>query len=275
MGTKGIYSALSGALAQSQQLDTIANNIANANTPGFKSDKNSFREHLTILEKAPDVITVPRVPAAVESFYDMQGTDKSYVDVDGSYTDFSQGGVKATGNSLDVALEGPGFLEVLTPTGPKLTRKGSLTVNGNGLLATVEGYPVLRRDNGPVIPGAEADFQGRTIPVGSGNLAITGQGDLFQNGNNIGQLSVVEFNDPKVVKKVGHSLYSVTDMTVARNPSPTTQVHQGFIETSNVNIVKEMTEMIQTQRNFESAQKVIRTYDEMDNKLVNDVPKLG
>src|SRR4051812_5912657 len=79
---KGIYSALSGAMAQGQQLDTIANNIANANTPGFKGDKNAFKEYLTVLEKAPDVNTVPRVPASIESFFDMQGTDKSYVQVD-------------------------------------------------------------------------------------------------------------------------------------------------------------------------------------------------
>ncbi len=275
MSTKGIYSALSGALAQSQQLDTIANNIANASTPGFKADKNSFREHLTILEKAPDVITVPRIPASTESFYDMQGTDKSFVDVDGTYTDFAQGGVKATGNALDLALEGPGFIEVLTPTGPKLTRKGSLTVNGNGQLTTVEGWPVLKRGNGPVKPGPEADFLGRTITVGPGSLVFTNQGDIFQDGNNLGQLSIVEFKDPKAVKKVGHNLYTSNDPNLNREVNPRTEVHQGFIETSNVNIVKEMTDMIQTQRNFESAQKVIRTYDEMDNKLVNEVPKLG
>ena len=109
MSSKGIYSALSGAMAQSQQLDTIANNIANANTPGFKGDKQTFKEYLTILEKAPDVNTVPKIPASIESFFDMQGTDKSYVVPDGTYTDHAQGGLRATGNSLDIALEGKGF----------------------------------------------------------------------------------------------------------------------------------------------------------------------
>ena len=90
MSGKGIYSALSGAMAQGQQLDTIANNIANANTPGFKADKNAFKEYLTILEKAPDVNTVPRIPASVKSFYDMLGTDKSYVSMTNRWCVYSR-----------------------------------------------------------------------------------------------------------------------------------------------------------------------------------------
>src|ERR1700722_3050022 len=133
-------------MAQSQQLDTIANNIANATTPGFKGDKNTFKEYLTVLERAPDVNTVPRIPASIESFYDMQGTDKSYAAVDGTYTDHTQGGVKATGNSLDIALEGKGFLEVLTPQGARLTRKGTLNLAPDGTLITTDGLPVLKKD---------------------------------------------------------------------------------------------------------------------------------
>src|SRR5438874_1021896 len=145
MSSKGVYSALSGAMAQSHQLDTIAQNIANANTPGFKTDKNAFKEQLTILEKAPDVIPIPRIPASIESFYDFEGTDKSFVDVDATFTDFSQGGLKATGNNLDVALEGKGFLEVLTPQGSRLTRKGTISLTADGTLVTTDGHPVLQK----------------------------------------------------------------------------------------------------------------------------------
>ena len=80
MSNKGIYTALSGAIAQSQRLDTIANNIANSNTTSFKKDAQTFREYVTAYEKTPDVINVPKIPASIESFYDMQGGDRGYVD---------------------------------------------------------------------------------------------------------------------------------------------------------------------------------------------------
>src|ERR1700733_11475164 len=191
MSSKGIYSALSGAMAQSQQLDTIANNIANATTPGFKGDKNTFKEYLTVLERAPDVNTVPRIPASIESFYDMQGTDKSYVSMDGTYTDFAQGGVKATGNPLDLALEGRGFLEVLTPQGPRLTRKGTLSLSADGTLVTTDGLAVLKRDTGGGGNAAERTI--RLSPTGS--VSFTQQGGIYQDGANVGDLSIVEFEN--------------------------------------------------------------------------------
>lgn len=268
MSSKGIYSALSGAMAQGQQLDTIANNIANANTTGFKSDKNTFKEYLTILEKAPQVNTVPKIPGSIESFFDMEGTDKSYAEVSGTYTDFSQGSLKPTGNSLDIALDGKGFLEVLTPQGPRFTRKGALSVSQDGFLVTSEGLAVLRKGQPTEAPEA------RKINVGAGALTFTQQGDIFQNGQNLGKLSIAEFENREHLKKIGHSLYASADANAPRVLSPSTEVHQGFIETSNVNVIKEMTDMIQTTRNFESAQKVIKAYDEMDAKLVNDVPRL-
>ncbi|MBK9294358.1 MAG: flagellar basal-body rod protein FlgF [Oligoflexia bacterium] len=266
MSSKGIYTALSGALAQSHKLDTTAQNIANANTPGFKSDKNTFKEHLTILEKAPDVITVPRVPASIESFFDMQGTDKSYVDVDRTFVDFSQGGLKATGNSLDVALEGKGFIEVLTPQGTRLTRKGIMTLNSKGELVTTEGLHVLQKGEGPA--------EERKIKLnGSENITFNQKGDIFQDAQNVATLSIVEFDNNDHLKKIGHALYAITDDRIKPLANANTQIHQGFIETSNVNIVQEMTDLIQTTRNFESAQRAIKAYDEMDGKLINDVPK--
>jgi flagellar basal-body rod protein FlgG len=268
MSSKGIYSALSGAMAQSHQLDTIAQNIANANTPGFKTDKNTFKEHLTILEKAPDVITVPKIPASIESFFDMQGTDKSYVGVDGSFTDFSQGGMKATGNALDVGVQGDGFFEVLTPQGPRFTRKGTFSLSSDGTLVTTDGLPVLQKGDGPASE--------RTIKLNNVDaVTITQQGALYQDGQNVAQLSIVEFDKNDHLKKIGHALYASTNEAIRPRESNSSQLHQGFLETSNVNIVQEMTDMIQTTRNFETAQKVIKAYDEMDGKLINEVPKLG
>lgn len=269
MSTKGVYSALSGAMAQSTKLDTIANNLANVNTPSFKRDQQLFQEYLTANEKPPEVIQVPRDVASIESFYNMQGGDKSYVDTRGTYTDFSQGSLKTTGNALDVAIDGKGFFEVATPAGVRLTRAGNFTMDGNGQLVTKEGYPVLRAAE----PGA--DPASRVISIQQNtSLSIGDNGDLMQGAEVIGRLSVIDVKNVDSLQKMGSSLYGfkpnmAPEITNVANPS----LKQGFLETSNVNIVQEMTDMIQTQRVFESTQKAISAYDQMADKMVNVVGK--
>lgn len=266
MSTKGIYTALSGAMAQSTKLDTIANNLANVNTPAFKRDQQLFQEYLTAHEKDPVNTTIPRDVASIESFYNMNGGDKSYVDIKGTFTDFSQGGIKPTGNSLDVAIDGPGFFEVITPGGVRLTRSGNFTLDGNGQLVTKEGFPVLRQDAG----GGE-DPENRIIRfAGQGNFAIADNGDIFEGTENLGKLSLVRVNNVDALQKVGSSLYGFktnqnAEVANIENPS----VRQGFLETSNVNIIQEMTDMIATQRVFESTQKAIGAYDQMADKMIN------
>ncbi|MBX2988555.1 MAG: flagellar basal-body rod protein FlgF [Bdellovibrionaceae bacterium] len=269
MALKGVYTALSGAIAQSSKLDTIANNIANVNTPGFKRDELTFHEYVTAQQKEQMAMNVPRIPASIESFYDMQGGDKSYVDLKGTYTDYSQGSLRHTGNNFDVAIDGKGFFEVMTPGGVRLTRAGNFTLDGNGRVVTKDGFPVLQ-------PGADgADPSSRTITVNdSSNIGIGDNGEISQGGEVIGRLSVVQATNPDGLKKVGNSLYGFKDninaeVTAVANPS----LKSGFLETSNVNIVKEMTDMITTQRVFESTQRAISAYDQMSDKLVNIVGK--
>lgn len=269
MGVKGVYTALSGAMAQSTKLDTIANNLANVNTPAFKRDQQLFQEYLTANEKQPETIQIPRDVASIESFYNMQGGDKSFVDTKGTFTDFSQGGLKPTGNALDVAIDGKGFFEVATPGGVRLTRAGNFTLDGSGQLVTKEGHPVLNAGAPGVDPAS------RVIRVqGAGALTISDNGDVFEGTENIGKISLVSVNNPDSLQKIGGSLYtfksnSVPDMTNINNPS----LKQGFLETSNVNIVQEMTDMISTNRVFESTQKAISAYDQMADKMVNVVGK--
>lgn len=270
MSTKGVFSALSGAMAQSQRLDTIANNIANVNTPSFKRDQQVFREYLTANEKPSEVIQVPRIPASIESFYDMQGGDKSFVDSAGTYTDFSQGSLKQTGAPLDVALDGAGFFEVATPGGVRLTRHGSFSLDGNGQLVTKDGYPVLSATAAAVDPAA------RVIRSDGQPLVIADNGDVYSGENLVARLSVVDVADKDGLGKVGQNLYEFKkgfqpEITTVASPS----LKQGFVEGSNVNIVREMTDMITTTRTFESAQKAISAYDQMADKLVNVVPKVG
>ena len=269
MSVKGIYTALSGAMAQSLQMDTIANNIANVNTPGFKRDTQVFNEYLTANEKEQTGMPVPRIPASIESFYDMQGGDKSFVDAKGTLTDHSQGTLKHTGNPLDVAIDGEGFFEIATPDGVKLTRAGNFTMDGNGKLVTQEGHFVLAAG------GDGANPESRSISLnGSESLTVNDQGDIFNGTQLIAKLSVVNVADKDGIEKIGNSLYGFKK---GHNPEiigrQNVSVKSGFIEGSNVNVVQEMTDMIKTQRIFESTQKAISAYDSMNDKLVNIVGK--
>lgn len=267
VSTKGIFTAVSGAMAQSARMDTIANNIANVNTPAFKKDGQLFKEYLTSYEKQMDVIEAPRDPASIESFYNMNGGDKSYVDNVGTFTDFAQGSLKLTGNPLDVALEGKGFFEVLSPQGVRYTRNGTFHIDADGRVVTKDGYPVLT--NGTQAP------QDRVVRVtGEGQMLVGRNGEITKNDQNLGTLSVVNVKNPDAFQKVGSSLYKLRD-NIAQQTAPATDfsVHQGSVEMSNVNIIQEMTDMIGATRTFESTQKAIQAYDQMNDKLINQVPK--
>lgn len=267
MSTKGVYTALSGAMAQSQRLDTISNNLANVNTPGFKRDQQVFQEYLTANEKPPEVIQAPRIPASIESFYDMQGGDKSFVDSAGTFTNFAQGSLKNTGNPLDLAIDGNGFFEIATPQGVKFTRLGSFKLDGNGQLVTKDGFPVLRAAPEGTDPAT------RVIRVGGqGAVTVTDAGDVYEGDNLLGKISLIDVPNKDSLSKIGGSLYDFKknaqpEVVNVANPS----LKQGFLEASNVNVVQEMTDMIQTTRMFESTQKAIQAYDSMADKLINVV----
>lgn len=267
MSSKGIFSAVSGAMAQSSRLDTIANNLANVNTTGFKKDRQVFSEYLTSYEKQNDVIQVPRVPASIESFYDMQGGDTAYVNPAGTYTNFDQGALRSTGSPLDVAIEGKGFFEVSSPQGLRFTRSGSFQIDAAGRLVTKEGFPVLREGQG--------DPAQRIIQTNSRNLTISKSGEIFDGGNNIGKLAVSTFAVDDDLQKVGGSLYGLKGNAVSGPvPAVEAKLAQGFLEGSNVNVVEEMTDMITANRVFEAAQQAIKATDQMDDKLINIVGKV-
>jgi flagellar basal-body rod protein FlgF len=267
MSIKGIYTALSGALAQATKLDTIANNIANVNTTGFKRDQQTFGEYLTANEKESQVIQVPRVPASIESFYDMNGGDKSFVDTTGSFTNFEQGSLKFTGGKLDLAIDGAGFFEVSTPSGVQLTRAGNFTIDGNGQLVTKDGNPVLMQASG------EGTDELRTVTFsGTAQAYISDGGEIFDGENKLGKISLVQAGNIDALQKTGNNNYSFkAGLDPEVSQVPVANLKQGFIETSNVNIVNEMTDMINAQRVFEGTQKAIQAYDSMADKLINTV----
>lgn len=261
--SKGIFTAVSGAMAQSAKLDTVANNLANVNTVGFKRDEQLFREYLTSFNKEPGAIEAPRVPASIESFYAHNGGDKSFVDLDGTASDFSQGTLKQTGNPLDLAIEGDGFFEVATPDGARLTRAGNFVVDGDGRLITKQGYPVQREG------GGEFQFTGSDVVISS-------TGEVFERGESVGKLSLVKVGNKDALLKQGMNLYSYKDtIDPLVGIATDAKVSQGALEGSNVNVIREMTDMIAATRTFESTQKAIQAYDQMAGKVVNEVPKLN
>ena len=268
MSDKGIYTALSGAIAQSQRLDTIANNIANSNTTGFKKDGQTFREYLTAYERPPEVIQVPKIPASIESFYDVQGGDRGYVDASGTYTNFSQGPLKQTGNNFDLALEGSGFFEVLTSSGVELTRQGSFNIDAQGRLVNQNGFPVLRQG------GQGENPEARVINLKSPNITISYSGEIFEGAKEVGKISVLDFDNLDALQKIGSSRYQLKPNYNVNSIPVRAKVHQGFLEGSNVNIIQEMTDMIAASRTFESTQKAMKAFDEINSRLVNDIPKL-
>ncbi len=274
-----LWVPLSGAIAQQRNVETIANNVANANTPGFKKDQVVFKEYLTALEKADQQgVDLPEKDWKPEDFYRSYNSEDSFVKVDGTYTLHEQGQLTPTGNFFDNALNGPGFFEVLTPNGVRYSRKGAFSINADGKLVTDQGFLVLSKD-APPIAGADGKMnfastpESRAINVGAGRFSISLEGEVFNGPNKVADLAVVEFNDVHALKKEGNSLFINQDQQNVKIGDMKTSVHQGFVEQSNVNAVSEMSNLINANRNFESIQRVIKTYDNMSAKAVNDLTK--
>lgn len=261
--SKGLFTALSGAMAQSARLDTVANNIANANTTAFKRDTQVFKEYLTSLNREPGPTEAPRISDTVESYFNFNGGDSTPVEVEGTYADFSQGAIRPTGNPLDLALDGDAFFEVATPEGVKLTRTGNFTIDGDGRLITKQGYPVQREG------GGEFRFTSTAISVSE-------NGEIFDGAENLGRLSLVTVEKKTALQKQGANLYTLKEnFNEPIIASPQVRVQQAALESSNVNLIREMTDMITATRTFETAQKAIQAYDQMASKVVNEVPKLN
>ncbi len=270
MSGKGIYTALTGAIAQSKRLDTIANNIANANTTGFKANKQVFNEYLTDLEKTDNSIQFHQFPASEESFYDIRAYDRSYVDANSTYTNIEQGALQNTNNPLDLGLEGKGFMEILTSAGVRYTRNGALKRDVDGFLVTKDGHYVLQQQDEEALPPDQ-----RKIQVGDKGVTVSYMGEVFSDGVARGKISMFEAGNFDALAKEGANRFRIKkDMDPLLTRATNTETHQGYIERSNVNIVDEMTNMISATRVFESTQDIIKAFDQINGKLVNDVPKV-
>ena len=278
---KNIWVPLSGQVAQQQKVETIANNVANANTVGFKKDQLVFKEHLTALTQGVQDIDIPRKEFSPADFYHTQGAENAMVKVDASFTVFEQGQFIPTQNPLDLALQGEGFMEVLTPTGVRFTRKGNLSMNKDGELVNDQGFKILgalnvspeaMRDPASIASMPKPEERIIRVPTNS-RVTFNLEGDILTKDGAIGKLSVVEFVDKHALRKEGNSLYITPDENNIKRTNIKTTVNQGFLEGSNVNAIEEMSELIKAHRHFESIQKAINAYDQISGKAANEIGK--
>ena len=255
----GIYSALSGAVAQQRNLQMTANNVANANTDGYKADKAVFAEFLT-KEKS-------KLPPS---------TELRYAAVDEFWMDNSEGSIKFTGRKLDVSIHGDGYFTVKTPRGERYTRAGSFVMDNNGILRTPEGHEVLSVQRDDIrLPGTriQIPLHAREVLIGQDGTVSVVDPDTTGNNNNqiVGKLKLVHFADQRNMEREGHTLFTTKDNTAPLPVDPLTTVEQGYLEVSNVNAVHGMNELIVVSRYFEALEKVIETFRDIDDRTARDV----
>lgn len=217
------YIGLSQQMALKQQMDISANNLANINTPGFKSQSILFLEYLN----------KPKQGEGVKQVLDF-----------GSYRDLSAGALRQTYNDLDVALHGDGYFAVQTEGGTtRYTRDGSFSLNASRELVNKSGYKVMG-DGGPIV-----------VQEGASKITITADGTVSTNLGEIGKLKVVTFDQPQKLVEIGENLYDGKNQP--EKPVERLKVVQGSLEGANVNPVVEMNKMIEILRSYQATQRML------------------
>jgi len=244
---------LSRQMVLERQMDVVANNVANINTNGFKADKSVFQEFLNT--------------GAHEDNFSPRDRRISFVQDRASYHDFASGPTEQTKNPLDVAIDGSAFLVVQTPAGERYTRDGGLSINSQGQLVTVGGYPVLGT-GGPIV------FQPGDKDI---NIAADGGISVLEGANKVdslrGKLRLVSFANPQSLQKEGNNLFSAG--AGAAQPDATARVNQGYIEKSNVNSVAEMSRMIEVTRTYTQISAMLQQQGDLRKTAIEklaDVP---
>lgn len=251
---RGWYTGASGMSAQQNRLDVISNNLANVDTTGFKRDtaiSKNFSELLIRRTRNDGVYKNAFGSADAAPIIGKLGLG---VETNESFTDFSQGSYKETASTTDMALSGKGFFAVLTPQGERYTRNGNFIIGKEGLLETKEGYPVLGEKG--------------TIYVADTRFFVDKDGIIYDSEDmrEIERFKTVRFENERYLKKQGASLYYETDISgpayIAEGEERPGFL-QGFVETSNVNVVNEMVRMIEVNRAYEANQKTVQAGDSM------------
>ncbi len=233
-----IYVGLSYQMALRRNLDIVANNVANLNTTAFKAESALFRQ---FPQNTPGAGPGQPGLSLVQDF--------------GVARDLSEGELTVTGNPLDVGIRGPGFFTVEGPGGvPRYTRNGHFQLDDQGQLVTGSGYPIL-------------DPSGRPIRVGTGEQEITfaTDGTISTANGVVGRLALVTFDDEQAMQRLGDGLLATDQAPV---PATEAEVHQGMLERSNVKAIVEMTKMIDILRSYQSTNRLMQDYQDLQRRAV-------
>lgn len=248
---KGFYNLTSGMLSQGRRMDVVANNMTNISTAGYKA------EHYT--DRTFDEVMVSRIGNIDKSHYQTMETYQSHILApDQLYTDFTQGSLEETNLPLDFAIQGEGFFAIQTVDGVAYTRAGSFTLDNEGYLCLSELGRVLDREGNP-------------IQLPTDKLDVDAQGNLStQGGEYLATLGVFMFPDNGELERTPYGLFTgegaqLNDQVV---------IHHKWVERSNVNMIKEMVNMMTTQRALQSAAQLSKIYDQVINRAVNDIGRL-
>jgi flagellar basal-body rod protein FlgG len=255
---RSLWIAKSGMEAQQMQLDQIANNLANSSTNGYKSTHAVFEDlmYQTLRQAGANSSEQTQLPSGLQVGLGVQPV--------ASERQFTQGNLQQTGNSLDLAIQGNGFFQIQLPDGTTgYTRDGSFQVDSQGRMVTNSGYVVQ--------PGITIPANASTVTIGKDGTvtaAIPGQ----TSPQNLGQIQLATFVNPGGLDAQGGNIYLETAASGSPNvgapqSSGFGSLSQGFVETSNVNVVAELVQMIQTQRTYELNSKAIQTSDQMLQNL--------
>lgn len=239
------YIALSRQTALWRQMETVANNLANVNTPGYRAQDLMFTEHLA------------KTYNSDTSFRE----NLNYVQDFGVVTDLAAGTVSQTENPMDLAIEDKGFFVVETPDGPRYTRAGRFVLDDQGQLVNSAGLPVLSTNDTPFF-----------IAPNEGQFTVAKDGTISTENGPIGRIKVVTFDDEQKLKRAAGGLYEPgIDQTPTDAEGP--RIAQGALEGSNVNGVLEMTRMIDVQRNYMHSQNLIERENDRIRKAMETFAK--
>jgi flagellar basal body rod protein FlgG len=251
---KGLYSAASAMIANINREQSLAHDVANLDTPGFKQVLTSFNdwENTTVAIGDPNSAEVPvRYP----------GYMGLGVQTAPDTTDFTQGGLEPSDSLTDVAIDGNGYFRIKTPNGERYTRDGRFLRDSTGQLVTVDGYQVL-------------NTSGAAIKLPEGDPEISEDGTISVNGTAAGKLGVVGFKDPRTeLVRDGENTYSAKNAP-SDNANIGTVV-QSYLEASNADSTQIMTQLVQVARSYQAAQQMVSNQDELLGKTISSLGKIG
>lgn len=254
----GFYLSTAGAITGMRRLDTVANNLANSTTVGFKADILSMQARL------PENLENGGIYADTNAALDALGGGTLF---DPTQIDLSQGSLEETGNPLDIAIEGDGFLMLDGPKDSKdklLTRAGALTRDTQGrLVLATSGAPVLGIDGKPIV-----------LPDNPGEVRIDQTGSIFQGADVVGQLAVVVPTDAANLRKEGRDAIRVLGGRT-RNAPAETIVRQRHLEQSTVDPVATLAELVRVSRGIEFSTRLMQTHDQMTGRLIDTLGRFG